>query len=238
MSVFDIIIPHYGAGELTEVCLRCLRSIKQHTDSDEYRIILVDNASPDPDPVRNALSFHPHLYVRNTENLGFIKATNQGIRLATAPYVVLMNNDAEAAHNWLEKMRHAFDVHPQVGLAGPLSTAWDSWQGRWIPTKGKDRSANFDRVHLLAANRMLAFFCVMIARSVFDKIGLLDESYGVGFGDDDEFCRRAERAFILLALVQDLRIPHAHRTTFKALYSDEQIRNMQTAALAKFKASR
>ena len=138
-----------------------------------------------------------------------------------------MNNDTEAVPGWLPRLRDAFNRDPLVGLAGPLTTTPDSWQGRWPAARG---------THILAKGRMLAFFCVMIDRLVFEEIGLLDESYGVGFGDDDEFSRRAERANFLLALAQDLRIPHHHRSTFKAIYSQPEIKRMQDAALAKFRA--
>ena len=114
-----------------------------------------------------------------------------------------------------------------MGLAGPLTTTPESWQGKWNPRPG---------VQILGPGRMLAFFCVMISREVFKRIGMLDESYGAGLGDDDSYCRLAERAGFLLALVQDLRIPHHHRSTFKALYSDKEIREMQTRAMAQFRS--
>ena len=63
--------------------------------------------------------------------------------------------------------------------------------------------------------------------------GLFVFAIGVGLGDDDEFCARAERAGYRLALVQDLRIPHAHRSTFRALYSEDEIAQMQRQAHAR-----
>ena len=70
---------------------------------------------------------------------------------------------------------------------------------------------------------------------VFKNVGLLDESFGVGFGDDDDFCKRCLDYGYDMALVQDLIIPHHHRTTFKTLYSTDAIKNMQTKALNFFK---
>lgn len=222
---FDIVIPSYGSGRLTELCVRCLQTIREH--SEDYRVILVDNGSPEPGPVLEELQHHPHLYIRNTENVGFIRATNQGIKVSCAPYIILLNNDTEAIPGWLPRLRAAFDVHKLIGLAGPLTTTPESWQGKWPPRPG---------VHILGGGRMLAFFCVMVKREVFDKIGMLDENYGPGLGDDDDLSRRAERAGFLLALVQDLRIPHHHRSTFRALYTEAQIKKMQDEAMAKFRS--
>lgn len=225
MATYDIVIPHFGAGTLTDVCLACLQSIRQH--SEDYRLIFVDNASPEFDHLSAELACHPVQLIRNTRNEGFIKAANQGLALATASYVVLLNNDTLAAAEWLRKLRKPLLRWKHVGLTGPRTTTPESWQGKWI-VRG---AANY----LLAPGRMLAFFCVMIRRDVIARVGLLDESYGVGFGDDDEYCRRAEKAGYRLALVQDLVIPHHHRSTFRALYSDEEISRMQAAAMEKFR---
>ncbi len=220
----DIIIPHFGTGRLTDLCRRCLGTIREH--SRDYRLIFVDNGSPEFDQIRPEVERHEHLLIRNTGNVGFVKATNQGIWSSSAPYVVLMNNDTEAVPGWLDKLRAGF-VHDHVGMVGPLTTADGSWQGTWKP---KPENPYLITRHT-RNHTMLAFFCVMIRRAVFDRIGVLDEGFGVGFGDDDEFCHRARAAGYDLALQQDLVIQHEHRSTFRQLYSDERIREMQDAAM-------
>ncbi len=221
---YDVIIPHYGTGRLTDLCLACLRSIRAY--SQDYQLILVDNASPEFDVIAPELERHPHILLRNTENLGFVKAVNQGLQISTAPRVVIMNNDTEAVAGWLEKLDVA--LGGEVGLSGPCTTTQESWQGlpRW-------RGVG---VMVLPPSAMLAFFCTMFRREVFDRVGYLDEDFGVGFGDDDEYCARAKRAGFKLALVRDLVIPHHHRSTFRSLYSDDQIRIMQSTAMARVKA--
>lgn len=226
MPTYDIIIPHLGVTSiLTELCRRCLRSIARH--SADYRVILVDNGSPAFGEVEPDLRALPHLLVRNTVNMGFIHAVNYGIWLSSAPYIVLMNNDTEAAPGWLEKLRAPLDKGARIGLSGPRTTTPNSWQGRAPVAAGW---------RLLPKGHMLAFFCTMFRREVFDECGVLNEAYGAGLGDDDDFSRRAQRAGWGLALVQDLVIPHHHRTTFRTLYSESEIKGMQEAALARFHA--
>jgi GT2 family glycosyltransferase len=223
----DIIIPHYGVNAVIEaLAVECLQSIRAH--SSDYRVILVDNGSPVSRRVAAELVQHEHhLLIRNSQNLGFVRATNQGLRASSAPYVVLMNNDARAVEDWLEKLKSAFKT-TDVGLAGPRTTTSESWQGK----------SKCNGTVLLSKDAMLAFFCVMIKRAVIETIGLLDESYGVGLGDDDSYCMRAQRAGFRLALVGELVIPHAHRSTFRALYTEAEIRDLQTRALEKFKRER
>lgn len=228
MVQVDIVIPHLGADDrITDLCRACLRSIARCSTAD-YRLIFIDNASPayQFERILPYLEEMPHLLVRNTRNLGFVKATNQGIWLSTAPFVVLMNNDTEAVEGWLEKLEAPITADPRIGLTGPRTTTPNSWQGRAPAGEG---------YRILPPGAMLAYFCTMFQRKVFDRLGVLDESYGVGFGDDDEFSRRAQRAGYHLALVQDLVIPHHHRTTFHTLYTVDEVKAMQDRAIAHFR---
>src|SRR5208337_3028273 len=77
---------------------------------------------------------------------------------------------------------------------------------------------------------MLVFFCVMIRRDVIDAIGLLGEQFGVGLGDDDEYCQRAQAAGYDLIYVGDLVVFHYHKMTFRSLYSEKELRTMTRRA--------
>jgi GT2 family glycosyltransferase len=154
-----------------------------------------------------------------------VKATNQGLRASKSPYVVLMNNDTTAEAQWLEKLRKP--LLAGYGISGPLTTAWGSWQGRY-----KTNGLEFADV---PATWQLAFFCTMIRREVLDQVGLLDEGFGVGLGDDDDYCNRARAAGFKLAIVQNLKIPHRHRSTFKTIYTQPQIHSMQVAAVGRLR---
>jgi GT2 family glycosyltransferase len=215
---YDIIIAHYGIKHLTELCLACLKSIRSY--SSNYRLIFIDNASPEFDKILPELELHNHLLIRNTENLGFIKAVNQGLALVTAPYIVLLNNDTEVCENWLEKLSTPLTLG--ASISGPLCTSINSWQGQTYEA---------DRWELLPKNHMLAFFCTMFRKEVFDVCGFLDEDFGVGFADDDWYCWKAQRENFRLALVRNLKIHHHHRSTFFELYGPSKAHEMQVKAL-------
>jgi len=225
----DIIIPSWNQ---TELALDCLASIEQNTQ--DYRIIWVDNGSDEESfrQVYAQLASMPHKLVRNSDNLGFIRATNQGLSLSTASWVVLLNNDTEVPPSWLEALRYPFEhpeespERPKVGAVGPLSSAKDSWQGRHKVQPGW---------MLLKDTTMLSFFCVMLSREVVQKVGLLNEDYGVGLGDDDEYCARIHKAGYRLALAQEVVVKHHHRSTFKELYTPDEIASMQRDAWERLK---
>lgn len=209
----DITIPSWNQSKLT---VACLQSIRQHTT--DYRLIFVDNGSAADEfaIIEPELKRHPHLLVRNRRNLGFVKAVNQGLCLSTADYVVLLNNDTEVAPDWIAKLMAPF-ADARVGAVGPVTTTPDCWQGREPVRPG---------YRLISATSMLAFFCVMFGRQCVNDVGLLDESFGVGLADDDDYCRRIHDEGYHLAIAQDLLIKHHHRSTFKQLYSNDQIEDM------------
>jgi GT2 family glycosyltransferase len=230
--MYDIVIPHYGLTPgITAKAIRCLETIREH--SRDYRIIWIDNGTPEAEYARilPVLATVPQLPVRNRVNQGFVKAINQGTCLSNAPLVVLMNNDCEAVHGWLEKLRGPFEEDSTVGLSGPLTTTQESWQGRAAEGPGWA---------MLPPGRMLAFFCVMLSRKCLDAVGLHDEDfvpYG-GLGSDDAYCALAEKRGFRLALVNSLRIPHHHRTSFRALHDAPAIAGMQAEALDLFREKR
>lgn len=222
----DLIIAHHGANrQLDALALACLRSIRRYTLPGAYRLLWIDNGSPVPSPkIEAELAQHADkVILKNNSNVGFVKATNMGLRLSDAPYAVLLNNDTEVPLGWLEKLRAP--LKGKVGLSGPRTNTRGSWQGRYRP--GNDTV-------ILPRGHMLAFFAVMITRQVLETVGCLDEDFGPGLGDDDNFCERAERAGFQLAFVGGLTVKHNHRSTFKALYTEAQIAQMQEEALKLF----
>lgn len=224
LARYDIIIPHYGIGDTPALATRCLETIREY--SADYRVIFVDNGGEPSQDVRAALSCVPHLLIRNTENIGFVRSVNQGLMLSTAPYVVLLNNDAEAAPGWLDMLRIPLEEIPRCGISGPRSTD-GGWQAR-TPIR---------HTAVLPPGHMLAFFCAMFSRQCLNEVGLQDEAFVpyAGFGGDDHYCAMAQRKNWSLALVGELVIPHRRRTTMRAVYGDERIAEMQREALAKVK---
>lgn len=226
MAKFDIIIPQWGNTDYT---LNLLESIRDCTT--DYRIILIDNGTGagEWDVFWSALEAMedaglPEVtLIRNKENLGFVKGANQGIATSTAPYVVLQNNDTIVEPGWLDKMVECFD-DPDVGLVGPVTELAASWQNK------ENIPKDWFQQPYREIGGMLAFFSVVIKRDVITKVGYLSEEFGLGFGDDDDYCERAKMAGFKLILRTDVTVVHYHRTTFKKYvpnWEAEQRKNIQ-----------
>ncbi len=196
----------------------CLDSIRQRTD-EPYELIVVDNGSTDGTPQELKRRTDIRL-IENDSNRGFPAAANQGIAAAEGSQILLLNNDTIVTTGWLRRMLDALAREPGAGLAGPVSNrvsgaqqidvdyrqlseldgfAWD-WglrhSGETVPT---------DR---------LVGFCLLIKRNVIEQIGMLDERFGIGNFEDDDFCRRARQAGFGLVISRDAFVHHAGHATF------------------------
>ena len=80
-------------------------------------IIVVDNASSDN--TLELLRRHHHLrLVENSSNLGYARANNQGIKLATGEYVLLLNPDTRTELGALDAIFGAAEVAPKGVMRG------------------------------------------------------------------------------------------------------------------------
>ena len=173
MIKYSIIIATYNH---LEDCLKpCIESIMRYTDVHNIEIIIVANGCRDRTvEYLNKLSSN-YNFIKSIiidEPIGYIKATNIGIKHSTGEYVILLNNDVEFLNQtknyWLNVMMENLEQNKKAMIVGPL--------------KLFDKYSGMD---------FIVFFCVMIKREVFDKIGLLNEEFSPGGGEDIEFCIRA-----------------------------------------------
>nr|MCU0809397.1 glycosyltransferase family 2 protein [Candidatus Contendobacter sp.] len=110
----SIIIPAFNHVEYT---VRCLATIQRHPSAADCEIIVVDDASSDL--TERLLSRIPGLrYVRNPENLGFLRTANRGAERARGRYLLFLNNDTQVLPGWLDQLLEVFATVPNAGIAG------------------------------------------------------------------------------------------------------------------------
>ncbi len=215
----SIVIPVHDQLSYTKLCLENLR---RFTKAGEYEIVVVDDGSRDG--TAEFLSGEKDVrVVTNPSNLGFPAACNRGIRAARATNeIVLLNNDVVVTEGWLEGLLRAA-APPDVGLAGPVTNR--------VKGRQKDESAGYDdlddmRRHAAETARRrrgihveaetLMGFCLLVKRGVFERIGLLDERFGLGNYEDDDLCLRAGKAGFRLRIASDVFVHHYGSRTFAA----------------------
>ena len=109
---FSIVIVNYNGGAYLK---RAIDSLAKQTVRD-FEVFVVDNASTDGsmDFLFDSAPHFPIELLPQTENLGFAAANNLAAKRAKGDWLVLLNPDAEAAPDWLEKLYHATQRHPGV----------------------------------------------------------------------------------------------------------------------------
>lgn len=87
-------------------------------------IVIIDNDPGDLDVA--SWPDLPVTYRANAGNQGYAAAVNAACRLLTAPYVLLLNPDAEIAPEGIRRMAAVLDVEPSVGAVAPLHVNRDN----------------------------------------------------------------------------------------------------------------
>lgn len=199
---------------------QCIESIQLYTD-EPYELIFVDNGSTDgtPDYLKNISEAQ---VILNDENLGFPAAVNQGIDRANGSNIVLLNNDTIVTTGWLHHLLAALSTDKTIGLVGACSNNVSGPQqvtAGYAQLNELDGFA-WDRGQALAGRitdlERLVGFCMLIRREVIDDLGKLDEQFGIGMFEDDDYCQRARSAGYRTVVAEAAFVHHFGSVTFKA----------------------
>jgi GT2 family glycosyltransferase len=209
-----IIVSHNGLRETTAPCLESIFATGAGSD---FEVIVVDNNSTDETPahLKSMMEREPRLKcIFNEYNRGFAGGNNDGLKIASGALLVLLNSDCIVTGNWIEGLSAPLLKNPAIGLVGPVSNSVGNEQR--IFTSGLTPWEIIEEGLTWVSNsgggwfetEMLGFFCVALRRDVFDRVGMLDENFGVGFYEDDDYCIRARQAGFKLICVEDVFVYH------------------------------
>jgi len=183
------------------------RTLDTGTTIWKTHIIAVDDGSTD-----GTLDFFNQIgasIIKAQRPFIFARNVNQGLRLSTSKYVLVINNDIIFWESAIDKMIEVLDTHPDVGMVGPMS----------------NRAANHPEQRG-QTYRTLPMFCLLIRASLFGTVGFLDESF-TGYGcEDDDYSIRVMEAGYKLWVCSDAYVQHKHCSTFLSLYDEAQKHDM------------
>src|SRR5579862_2485717 len=208
----SIVIPVYDNWWLTARCLKELET--RRAASVSFETIVVDNASTDETP-QSIREFPWVRYLRHERNLNFAGACNAGVRLAEAPIVLLLNNDAYPLGDALAPLVRAFERDELAIAGGALFFEDGVTQAAGLVVLRnlhwhyycRNLPAALDAVHRSRDSLGVSGAAMALRRSWFLENGGFDETFGNGFEDVD-LCLRAHEQGRVVLYVAEARFAH------------------------------
>lgn len=219
-NIAVIILTHNGLEEATKPCVN---SVLTSINSIDYTVVIVDNNSTDG--TREYLtelskSENKLQVILNDKNFGYAAGNNIGIKSINADGYILLNNDTLVFDYWIDNLISFLDNNADVGLVGPVTNSVGNEQMIYFNTTceaeivregNRWASQNYNQYFY---TDMLGFFCVAIRGELIESIGLLDEEYGLGSVEDDDYCYRARERGYKLVCTEGVFVYHKGSFTF------------------------
>jgi GT2 family glycosyltransferase len=231
-----VIVPVFNALERTEACLESI----SRTVPAQSRVLLIDDASTDAG-VRPLLESWVKKVDLNasllchSQNRGFVATANHGMRMATSD-LVLLNSDTEVTNGWLESLATCLASDSSIATATPWSNNGEivSIPKFCVSNPVPDNPEGFAKVisscgHPEYPDMPTAVgFCMAISMRAIELVGLFDEeTFGLGYGEENDFCQRVEKIGLRNVLCDDAYVVHHGGASFGPLDIKPDAQSMQ-----------
>jgi GT2 family glycosyltransferase len=214
-----------------EITVQFLTNFANNTTHVPYRLTIIDNDSTDNTKrllrwfwantrwwVPWARFKHVRFrYLRNKENKGFSEANNQGAKIATAPWLLFINNDVfPKAKMWLYWLLHTARSQPYAAV-GPITNSVVGIQ---------NERCNADGWPPRHKAKFLSAFCVLIRKNAFDEVGGFDEDFF--YGDEDlDLSLRLRRAGYDIGVNRAVNVFHVGSASMVDLVGSFDVRDTE-----------
>lgn len=226
----SIIIVTYNSEKFVD---GLMRAVLDHTQYPSIEVIVYDNASPDGTVTRAQRFAGEDARVRvvaSEKNWGFAGGNNRAAELASGEFLVFLNADTIPAPGWLSRLLAALQQDPRGGLVASATnySANESKVNYWYDDYAGMLEFAHERAVLCARQtfdlQVAAFYCVAIRRTLWEELGGLDEQYGVGMFEDDDYSLRVRQAGYRVLCAEDSFVHHFGGGSFLQLATDESRR--------------
>ncbi len=231
----SILILNYNTRAHLRACLESL----QHEDSTslaggpiQAEVLVVDNASSDGSAEMVAAHFPWVALIRSPRNGGFAHGNNQGLVRSRGAAILLLNPDTLMPAGGIAGLMTDLAAHPEAGIIGPRLLRPDGSMHlacrRSFPTPSIafyrlsglsqlfPRSPRFGRYNLTFVDPRTPLevdsvcgACMLIRRTVFERVGPLDERFFM-YGEDLDWCLRTREAGWTVRYQPAVVVQHQH----------------------------
>jgi len=220
---------------------RLLKSFINYSDGFTYEIIVIDNNSQDGTIELIESEFPDIRLIKNSQNKGVAPARNQGLKIATGNFVLILDADMELTENSIEHLFRFMKENPQAGLVGckltepngelqysckrfptVLSLIFRRLEGISFIDNSKSlknhKMTDWDHNSISQVDYLIGA-CQFIRKEVIDQIGFYDEEIFYG-PEDIDYCLRTWRAGWKVYYYPFTQIiHHEQRITKKSFFS-------------------
>ncbi len=227
----DIVIPLYKSADLVESLLASLRNVSADLERLRCSVFAINDSPNDPDlqaclpgAIRRVSELAPCELLTNSRNLGFVASVNLALRRAVERRhdVILLNSDTIVTRGAFAELQRVAYLDPMTGFVSPRSNNASLCS---LPLQEDFRRMDFEKSHqqFLELSRFLpdfhfvptaVGFCLFIKLEILEEFGFLDEAYGKGYDEENDFVMRANRCGYRAALANHAWVYHVGGASF------------------------
>ncbi len=187
-----VVMVTYNRWDLTKEALRLLAEVTEP----RYELVIVDNASTDG-TVDQLAQVSGARILRNSRNLGFGPATNQGAAMARGRHLMLLNSDAWVRPDWLGPLIDVADADEGVSAVAPKLLYPDGrlqeagsilWRDARVRQYGDGDVPNRPEYNFRRTVDYASAACLLVRRSAFVAVGGFDPRFAPVYCEDVDLC--------------------------------------------------
>ncbi|MEA5001297.1 MAG: glycosyltransferase family 2 protein [Endomicrobiaceae bacterium] len=202
-------------------CLKSLNEKDKIASSQNAQWIIVDNGSSDGS-IDEAVKLYPNIkIIKNTDNLGFAKAANQGFKMSENEYILYINTDTEIEYDAVSKLYDAIKRDEKIAVVGPrLIRKNGTIQKSAYPeaTLYTEIFKPFVKLYVSVKEKFYSFkkcysvnslrgACFLINKKYMQNVGCFDERYFFYLEETDLF-RQLKLSGKKICYLPDSRVYH------------------------------
>jgi len=208
-GMVSIVILNWNGLDFTR---KCIASVRKLTGYKPFEIIVVDNGSRESEVTELKKMHSKNLInklILNETNRGFSGGNNQGVKVGSGEFFLLLNNDTEVEKGWLGRLVEVLKSRKEIGVVGPdIESAFEKgvvFGGGYVDDSGIARHLyNKDEREV----EQVGGAALMFKRTVYEKIGGLEEGFNPIYFEETDFCTRARRSGFKVVFTPKSKIVH------------------------------
>lgn len=237
MKNVTIIIPVYKDWTTLE---KCLNSLKKFVEK-RHKIIIVNDKGPEwvklEEKILMCISGNRNFsYYKNLQNMGFVKTCNRAVQELdqTDNDILLLNSDTQVTEGFLEEMMQVLYLYERHGVVCPRS---NNATLLTLPVKNNLDKLLSEDISYSVFQQMRSIlprfsiiptgvgFAFLVKRELINKFGLLDEVYGLGYNEENDFCMRINQYGYNVVMANRAYIFHFESKSFGETKNELELKN-------------